>query len=188
MRTRAAAGIVAAALMGLASYASGQTVAGADWHRGTTLGGFVGAASSQSVTDAAAGVTIGWELTPHLAIEGRGLWLDAGHGADAFTALLGARVPILPGRLFGPFVSAGVGLYRATSGGESRDDFDLAVGTGAEIALGEHLALRPEVTVLVVTRRSDTRAIPVFGAQLAYHFESRPITPAPRASATTGLR
>ena len=163
-------------------------MAGADWNRGTTLGGFIGAASSQSVTDAAAGVMLGWELMPHLAIEGRGLWLDAGPGADAFTALLGARVPILPGRLIGPFVSAGAGLYRATSGGESLADFDFAVGAGADIALGGRLALRPEVTVLFVTRRSDTRAIPVCGAQLAYHFESRPITPAPRAPVKTGLR
>jgi hypothetical protein len=26
--------------------------------------------------------------------------------------------------------------------------------------------------------RADTRAVPVFGVQLAYHFESHPITPA----------
>ena len=188
IRGWAAAGLVAAGLTSFASHASGQTVAGADWHRGTTLGGFLGAASSQSVTDAAAGVMLGWELMPHLAIEGRGLWLDAGPGADAFTALLGARVPLLPGRLIGPFVSAGAGLYRATSGGESLDDVDLAVGTGADIALGGRLALRPEVSVLFVTTRSNTRAIPVFGAHLAYHFESHPITPSPRASAKTGIR
>jgi hypothetical protein len=186
MRARVAAGIVAVAMTGCAVHASGQTVGGVNWQRGTTLGGFIGAASAQSVTDAAAGVTVGWELTPHLAIEGRGLWLDAGPGADAFTALLGARVPILPGRLIGPFAFGGAGLYRATSANGSLDDFDLAVGGGADIALGERLALRPEVTVLVVTRRSGTRAIPVFGAQFAYHFESRPITPARRASAAGG--
>jgi hypothetical protein len=188
MRARVVAGIVAGAMTGFAAHASGQTVAGVDWHRGTTLGVFLGAASSQSVTDAAAGVMVGWELTPHLAIEGRGLWLDAGPGADAFTALLGARVPFLPGRLIGPFVSGGAGLYRATSGGGSFDDFDFSIGAGADIALGGRLALRPEVTVLFVTRRPDTRAIPVFGAQLAYHFESHPITPARPSSAPTGRR
>jgi hypothetical protein len=184
--SRAAAGVVAATLAGFAPHASGQTVGNADWHRGTTLAGFIGAASSQSVTDSAAGVTVGWEFTPHLAIEGRGLWLDAGPGADAFTALLGARVPILPGRLIGPFVNGGVGLYRATSDGGSFDDFDLAVGSGADIALGGRLALRPEVTVLFVTTGA-TRTIPVFGVYLAYHFESHPITPA-RAPAVVGTR
>ena len=185
---RAAACIVAAAMTGFAAHASGQTVAGANWHRGTTLGGFIGAASSQSVTDAAVGVTVGWELTPHLAIEGRGLWLDAGPGADAFTALLGARVPILPGRLIGPFVSGGVGVFRATSDGGSFDDFDLAVGTGANIALGGRLALRPEVTVLLVTTRADTRTIPVFGVHLAYHFDSHPVTPSRAPTAATRMR
>jgi len=188
LAARTAGCIVAAAMTGFAAQASGQTVAGADWHRGTTLGGFVGAASSQSVTDMAAGVMVGWELTPHLAIEGRGLWLDAGPGADAFTALLGARVPILPGRLIGPFVSGGAGLYRATSGGGSFDDFDFAVGTGADIPLGGRLALRPEVTVLLVTTRADTRTIPVFGVHLAYHFDSHPVTPARAPTVAAGAR
>jgi hypothetical protein len=178
MRARLVAGLIAAALTGLAAHASGQTVAGVNWHRGTTLGGFIGAASSQSVTDAAAGATVGWELTPHLAIEGRGLWLDAGPGADAFTALLGARVPLLPGRLIVPFIAGGVGVYRAMSdGGGSFDDVDVAVGTGADIALGGRLTLRPEVTALFVTTGA-TRTIPIFGAHLAYHFDSHPMTPA----------
>jgi hypothetical protein len=211
VRARAGASIVAAALAGFAPHASGQTVAGADWQQGTTLAGFIGVASSQSVTDAAAGVAVGWEFTPHLAIEGRGLWLDAGAGADAFAALLGARIPLLAGRAIVPFVSGGAGVYRATfdatpahiprfyegrmmpmRAGQSRgwtfDDFVVAAGAGADFALARHLALRPELTVLFVTTRSDTRAIPVFGAQLAYHFESHPITPARRASAASGPR
>jgi hypothetical protein len=211
VRTRAGAAIVAAALAAFAPHASGQTVAGADWHRGTTLAGFIGAASSQSVTDAAAGATLGWEFTPHLAIEGRGLWLDAGPGADAFSALLGARFPILAGRAIVPFVSGAVGVYRATfdatpaavprfyaarmmplRAGQSRgwtfNDFVVAAGAGADVALARHLALRPELTVLVVTTRADTRAIPVLGVHLAYHFESHPITPARRVSAASGPR
>jgi hypothetical protein len=179
-----AAAVVAAAVAGFASPVSGQTVGNTDWHRGTTLAGFIGAASSQSVTDAAAGVAVGWEFTPHLTIEGRGLWLDGGPGADAFTALLGARAPILPGRLIAPFVSGGAGLYRVTSDGGSFDDFNLAVGTGADIALGARLALRPEITVLFVTTGA-TRTIPVVGVNLAYHFESHPITPARAFAADT---
>jgi hypothetical protein len=48
------------------------------------------------------------------------------------------------------------------------------------VFLARHLALRPEVTVLVVTTRDDARAVPVYGLHLAYHFESHPITPAYR--------
>src|SRR5688572_2614375 len=189
-RIRAGAGawIVAAAVAGVAPQASGQTIGGHDWHQGTTLAGFIGATTSHSVTDAAAGVTVGWELTPHLAIEGRGLWLDAGPGAGAFTALLGARLPILPGRLIVPFVSGGAGLYRATSDDGSFDDFDVAAGTGADIALGGRLALRPEVTVLLVTAQADTRTVPVFGVHLAYHFDSHPVTPTRAPTAAAGTR
>jgi hypothetical protein len=55
------------------------------------------------------------------------------------------------------------------------------MGGGAPISfLAQHLSLRPELTVLLVTTRSNARAVPVFGTQLAYHFESHPITPAVR--------
>jgi hypothetical protein len=130
------------------------------------------------------------------------MWLDAGSGADAFAALLGARFPLLATRPVVPFASAGVGVYRATFDAASSgvptfyqrrmmgmmsgpgqfasrafDDFAVALGGGADIFLAGHLALRPDVTVLLVTTRSDTRAVPVYGLQLAYHFESDPITP-----------
>ena len=189
-RVRAGAGawIVAAAVAAIVPQATGQTIAGHDWHQGTTLAGFVGSSSSQSVTDAAAGFTVGWELTPHFAVEGRGLWLDAGPGADAFTALLGARLPILPGRRIVPFVSGGAGVYRATSDQGSFDDFDLAVGTGGDIALGGRFALRPEVTILFVTTQTETRTIPVFGVHLAYHFDSHPVTPARAPTRAAGTR
>jgi len=198
----AAASLVAAAVAVAPPQAAGQTAGKADFRRGTALAGFVGAASTASRTDAAAGGAIGWELTPHLAIEGRGIWLDAGPRANAFAALLGARVPLLPDRPVVPFVSAAAGLYRATfdavlpamprfyqrrmmpRAGESLsrsfDDFTVALGGGADVFLAQHLVLRPELTVLVVTTRSNAHAVPVFGVQLAYHFESHPITPGVR--------
>jgi hypothetical protein len=37
---------------------------------------------------------LGWEITPHVTLEGRGIWLDGDRRADAFAALLGARVPL----------------------------------------------------------------------------------------------
>jgi hypothetical protein len=199
LHVRTGAWIVAAAISGIAAQASGQTASKTDWHHGTTLAGFAGAAAVGSQTDLAAGAAVGWEFTPHLTVEGRGLWLAAGPGQEGFAALLGTRMPILVNRPVAPFVSAGLGVYRATfeappsriprlyerrmaaMAGDWRprafDDFAVAFGGGAEVFLAQHLAFRPELTVLLVTTRTNARAVPVFGVQLAYHFESRPITP-----------
>ena len=43
-----------------------------DWRHGTTLAGFVGAASPFSGVDPAAGLSLGWEMKPWLGVEGRG--------------------------------------------------------------------------------------------------------------------
>jgi hypothetical protein len=200
--TWAGACIVAAAVATAPQAAPAQTADKTDFQRGTALAVFAGAASPVSQTDLAAGAAIGWELTPHFTVEGRGIWLDAGPRANAFAALLGARMPLLADRPIVPFVSAGVGVYRATfdrlvpamprfyqrrivlrPGGwtsQTFDDFAVAMGGGADVFLARHLALRPELTILLVTTRSSAHAVPVFGAQLAYHFESHPITPAVR--------
>lgn len=199
----AGACLVAAAFAATPPQASGQTTGKTDFRRGTALAGFVGAASPASDTALAAGAAIAWELTPHFTVEGRGIWLDAGPRSNAFTALLGARMPLLADRPIVPFVSTGVGVYRTTfdavvpamprfyqqrmmpragewHGRRTFDDFTVAMGGGADFFLAQHLALRPEVTVLLVTTRSSAHAVPIFGAQLAYHFESHPITPAVR--------
>jgi hypothetical protein len=60
------------------------------------------------------------------------------------------------------------------------DDFVIAPGGGIDVFLANHVALRPEITLLLVTTRSDIRMVPVYGVHLAYHFESHPITPARR--------
>ena len=201
-RNSVVACLAAMVIITTAPSAWSQTVATNEWRYGTTLAGFVGAASPSSVTGVAAGAALGWEITPHFTLEGRGIWFDAGHRADAFTALLGARVPLLPARPVVPFLSAGAGVYRATfesmssaiphlyqrrmmsesAGFQGRtfDDFVVALGGGVDVFLARHLALRPEVTVLLVTTRAYTRTVPVYGLQLAYHFESHPITPAGR--------
>jgi hypothetical protein len=199
----AAVSIVAAATLAVApQHAVGQTAGKTDFRQGTALAGFIGAASTASRTEAAVGGAIAWELTPHFAVEGRGFWLDAAPRANAFAALLGARIPLLPDRPVVPFMSAGAGLYRATFdgvlpavprfyqrrmiprtggwAGRSFDDFALAFGGGVDVLLSQHLALRPELTVLLITTRSHAHAVPVFGAQLAYHFESHPLAPSAR--------
>jgi hypothetical protein len=180
----------------LASGARAQTTSAGEWQRGTTLSGFVGAASAESDTDAAAGLALGWEITPRYGVEGRGIWLRAGDNEEGFGATLAARVALRPGRPIVPFAVGGVGLYRASfdttatdipdfyrtrlsspGGRETFTDFAVSFGGGADLFLTRHLALRPEVTVLLAMTRSDARAVTVYGAQIAYHFEDHPITP-----------
>ena len=169
---------VIVAIAGVTTDARSQTVSASTWHQGTTLAGFAGAASTSSETGPAAGLALGWEFTPHFGLEGRGIWLDAGAGADAFAAAIGTRMPLTPGHLVVPYVSAGAGVYRTTvNGTRGDDDFAAALGAGIDVFLAKHLALRPDVTVLFVRTRVDTEAVPVFGVHLAYHFESHPITP-----------
>jgi Outer membrane protein beta-barrel domain len=192
--------VIAAAVLVAASQASAQATRDTDedWQHGTTLAGFVGAASPISGVDPAFGLSLGWEVTPRLGLEGRGTWFATPDGVTAFAAAFGARMAFESARPILPFVSAGVGFYRATfeapssmamprfygrrMGGNGRlsqtfDDFLVTIGTGTEVFVSRHVALRPELTVLLVKARSDVRAIPLFGMHMAYHFESHPITP-----------
>jgi hypothetical protein len=192
--------IVAAALLTapLEARAQATRVADEDWQHGTTLAGFVGAASPFSGVDPALGLSLGWEMTPRFGLEGRGTWLSTPAGVTAFAAAFGARMAFVSARPILPFVSAGVGFYRTTfeapssfamphfyrqrMGGtglvsETFDDFLVTIGAGTEVFVSRHVAFRPELTVLLVTAQSDVRAIPSFGMHMAYHFESHPITP-----------
>jgi hypothetical protein len=187
--------LAAVAFASISADASGQqTVPSTKWQRGTTLAGFVGAASASSDTNAAAGGALGWEITPHFTLEGRGTWFREGHGSSAFSAVLGALIPLLPARSVVPFASAGVGMYRAMfnsdssnvpafyrdrmtfgtfgTGSQAFEDFLLAFGGGADVFVASHFAIRPEVTVQLVTTQSDRRAVAVYGVHLAYHFEA----------------
>jgi hypothetical protein len=169
-----------------------------DWRHGTTLAGFVGGAVPFSGIDPAFGLSLGWETTPWLGFEGRGTWFPAPDGVSAFAAAFGARVAFESARPVLPYASAGIGFYRATFDmpasnttprfyrrrmgeagllGRTFDDLLITVGAGTEVFLSRHVALRPELTVMVITTRSDARAVPAFGVHMAYHFESHPITP-----------
>ena len=178
------------AIVGVSVNASGQTLPASEWRRGTTLAGFAGATSESSDTSAAAGTALAWEVTPRFTLEGRGTWMSKGSGQTDFFALLSAVVPLRPAHSFVPFVSGGVGMYAATvdtaSGdvptfylnrmteGVPRDSFRdvmFAVGSGADLYMTPHIAIRPEVSLLVVTTSSDARPLVVYGMQLAYHFE-----------------
>jgi hypothetical protein len=169
-----------------------------NWEKGTALGVFGGAATAGGGTDGASGVSIGWELTPYFTFEGSGTWL--GGGIDAFNGLIGPRVHLLSRRTLVPFVSGAVGMQHATVDmgapvpefyrrrmgtmdervgfpmQRTFNDLVLSVGTGLDIYLQRHLALRPDVRVLFV-RDDGARTVTVYGVHLAYHFEEHPITP-----------
>jgi hypothetical protein len=194
----ARAWFAAVALMALASNASAQADPSVpDWQHGTTLAGFVGVSSASSATDIAAGLSMGWEVTPRLGVEGRGIWLPAGEPEDAFAATVAIRAAVRPGHLVVPFGSAGLGVYRASFdanttevpdfyrtrmsptgvGGQTFNDFTVLFGGGLDVFITRHLALRPEVNVVLTMTGRDSRAVAIYGAQVAYHFEAHTITP-----------
>jgi hypothetical protein len=172
---------------------------GTDWQRGTALSVFGGAASAGSHVGGAGGATIGWELLPYFTVEGSGTWLADRGGANGFAGLIGTRVGLAPRGTLVPFVSAGVGVYRASidarrddlpafygrrlgagPGALSErvfDDFLVALGGGADVYVTRHLAIRPDVRVLLARADGDTRPVTVVAVHLAYHFEDHPITP-----------
>jgi hypothetical protein len=179
--------------------ATAAAQAAVSWHKGTALAVFGGAATADGETDPAAGATASWEFTPYLTLEGSALW-TVDEAVDTFSAFAGTRVNLLPRRTAVPFLSAGVGMHRATieAGAQAPDfyapritargpdssrheqafdDFAVALGGGVELFIREHLSLRPDLRVLLVRGGGRTRPIAVYGVHLAYHFEDHPITP-----------
>ena len=179
------------ALLSASIEAFAQSSRGIEWQTGTTLGGFVGANGTAADTAPAAGTALGWELTPHFTIEGRGTWLRHDQGLTDFSASINALVPVLrPGSVV-PFALAGFGMYGATVDSRSSDlpafyrdrippnegrpvfeDLLLTFGGGIDVFLTSHLALRPEVTMYVITTRDDRLTKAVYGVHLAYRFEA----------------
>jgi len=185
----------ALAIMSLAQVAFAQQRVPADWRHGTTVTGFFGAQSAASDTTAAGGAGVGWEVTPRIAIEGRGTWLRVNKETSDFAATLAAHMPLISGRAVAPFFNAGIGMYRATfdagrqmpefysrrmangleSGLHTFQDFLVLAGGGLNVFLNDHVAIRPDVNVMFVTTRKDARPVGVYGVQLVYHFDPHPI-------------
>jgi len=165
-----------------------------DWRHGTTLSSFVGTESASSDMSPAAGVGLGWEVTRRLSFEGRGTWFRVNDGPSDFDATLATHLALLTPRTVVPFVSAGVGMYRATfhsasastpdfyrkrmspdlfgARTETFQDFLVTVGGGVNLFVSSHLALRPQANLLLVTTRSDARPLAEYGMHVVYHFEA----------------
>jgi Outer membrane protein beta-barrel domain len=172
-----------------------------EWSRGTTLNGFAGVAVDSSQRGPAVGGAVGWEVTPGLAIEGSGSWVEFGHGTNAFGGALKVRARLFGHRRVDPFVQGGVGLYRATFGpgdtevpafyqrrltgqltgrdvGRTFTDPTLVGGGGVSLFVNRHVAVRPEVEAAVALDSGRAHLVTTIGVHLVYHFESHPVTPA----------
>lgn len=168
-----------------------------DWSRGTTLAGFAGVLVDGATADPVTGAALGWEIAPHLSVEGQGAWVRMGDGAGAFAGQIRARVPLRRHQPLVPYAVGGIGVYRATfdggaavghqfyrrrtgarapAGGAVFDDFMAVAGGGVDLFLTRRLALRPEVTALIVTDSGDARVVPLATVQLVYHFTTQPVT------------
>jgi outer membrane protein with beta-barrel domain len=190
---RLVCGSLAVSLCALAAPASAQTPPGNTWSHGTTLDLFGGAALAPSTdTRGALGGTIGWEINRRLEIEGGGTWIIPRQDDQAFMAELKAVTNLTKPNAAVPFVGAGVGMYLATfeSGSSSIPAFyqsrmrgapagssqtftdpSLVLAGGVNIFAGEHISLRPEVSIRWVLANSDSYPVTMVAVHAIYHFE-----------------
>ena len=181
-----------------AGVAAAQTTHDNPFRFGTVLSGFGGGAVDSEGAAPAAGLELGWEITHHLAVEGTTLWSLPGDGQHDFGVMIGPRFNLAHNRRHVPFITADVGMYRAsfdnlagtlppfygdrltpaekTNTRGTFDDFLASVGGGAELFLQNHWAVRPDVRLMMVFNGSDVRWVTAFGAHVAYHFERHRIT------------
>jgi hypothetical protein len=196
---------LATAQIASVSIASAQTYPDHPWTHGSTLQLFGGAATaSSSDTRPTFGAGLGWEINRWVAVEGSGSWLFAQHGDEAFAAEMTAVTSLTrPGTVV-PYLGAGFGMYIASfDNGATMPPFyqqrvtSSAVGArqtftdpafvfaaGANIFTGTHVSLRPDVTLRLVTRGSDTYPVTTVALHFSYHFEAHGANPA-RAKETT---
>lgn len=170
------------------------------WTHGTTLAVTGGAAVASSDAGAMAALTMGWEITPRMGIEGTGAWLDRHDGAEAFSAAIAFQTSLMRPRPAAPFVEGGFGLYRASfdrtrssipsfyadritaagAAGALMNTFTdpaFFVGAGYNAFISRHIAIRPQVEATIVARNSQTYIVTSVAIRAAYHFEDHPITP-----------
>lgn len=171
-----------------------------EWGHGTTLTGFTGAAVDSSRSGPLFGGAIGWEITPRLAIEGSGLWVEHGSGTDAFAGALKVQAALLRRHAARPFLQAGVGLYRSSF--DVRDEMpdfyedriqsesvghglirtfmdpSLVAGGGVDLFVSRNLAVRPDIETMFVLHDRKSHVVTTIRINVVYHFEEHPVTPA----------
>lgn len=188
---------VACIMLAVAAAARAQTgIRPAEWSHGTTLNGFVGVPVDSEHAGAALGGAVGWEMTPRLALEGMGAWLDFGDGASGFSGAITLRTRLFGRRTVDPFLQAGIGMYRASfdatttlprfyerragrriAGDLTFSDPTFVAGGGANIFLSRRFAVRPDVAATLVLRDGRRHVITTAGVHAVFHFEDHPVTP-----------
>jgi hypothetical protein len=146
------------------------------------------------------GGSIGWTLTPRLALEGSGLWIDHEARGDAFAAALKVQVSLLGPHKAVPFLNAGIGMYRASldlsqgtmpafyglrirsdAGGYGAirvfTDPSFTLGGGANVFLSRTIAIRPDVETMIVLRNSRSHVVTAVKIAVVVHIEEHPVTP-----------
>lgn len=172
------------------------------WRHGATATVAGGAASASSDTAAHTSASIGWEIGPRLGLDGTAFWFDRLNGGDAFAGTLSLQVNLLAPHRAVPFVQAGFGMYHAAFDASHHDlpsfyadrlptgaraaalaiftDPVSLVGGGVSVFVTGHLAVRPEASLLLVTRQSHAYAVTTVGIRAVYHFEEHPVSSSQR--------
>ena len=196
--------MVGALVIGLSAAVGGaasaqEVVRPDEWSRGTTLSGFVGMGMDSKHNGPAIGGVIGYEVTPRLTIEGSGSWLEFGEGAHAFAGAVKLRARLWGQRTVDPFLTGGVGFYRASfdrssnvspgfyqrrlrmpvsaPGDTSFTDPALVAGAGMNIFVTRHFAVRPDVETFMVLRDRRRHVVTTLSLHAVFHIESHPVTP-----------
>jgi hypothetical protein len=94
---------VTAGVLGISWTAAGQV--GPGFERATIVDVGGGVARDAAATGGTIGGSLQLDLTPHLAIEGAGHWLDRGARSSGFAAELMARVSMRPSETLAPYVT-----------------------------------------------------------------------------------
>lgn len=191
---------MAVALIAFGALASAQESTVNAWSRGTTLNIFAGASSEPQKGAFTAGGAIGWQLTPSMAIEGTGGWIDNQSSPTWFTAAMKFQARLVPAGGTNPYVEGGIGLCRSSFDAADMNvpdfyrkrmvenpgisimthtftDPTFAYGGGFNIVATRHIAIRPAVEFTTVFRNRDTFTMMAGVVRVAYHFENHPVTP-----------
>ena len=190
-----AIGLALTGLMALSANAGAQTPTppANPWDHGTKLSVMAGGAFSEPDPRGTLGMSIGWEITHRVELEGTGTWVVAQQSDEAFAAELKVSANLTrPGAVV-PFVAGGVGMYRASfdttrstlpefyqrrvapSSVDTLVDFtdpSYVIAGGVNIFTGTHVSIRPDVSVRLVTRGEGTFVVPMATIYFSYHFEN----------------
>ena len=156
--------------------------------RGAELSLFGGGTVTATGAAAAFGWSAGWRVTPRVALEGSGTWIEQ-PGIDGFAALFGTRVYLKTTGDMTPFVTIEGGLFHATvdssqselpdlyglrtipgSPEKKFNDFVAAGGAGLDLHIGGRIWLRPDARLLVVVDGWRANVVMLAGAHFTFRF------------------